>query len=231
MYLSVSHREIFYVCLSTLFASWLHLEMFDIRLRSIKDGIFDPICAYIPRVISPTQITILAFLSGLLSCLFATRQRVLMSLIFWFLNRALDCLDGALARHRDKASDLGGFLDLLGDFIVYSMLPMGIAYGSDDSSASWQAIAVLESTFHINNFILFYIAAVAEKGQAKNGKASPELTSVMMRPALVEGMESALLFTAMLAVPTSIGTLCWTMAVLVCIGIAQRTFWIIGALA
>ncbi|KAI4273163.1 MAG: hypothetical protein LQ337_004835, partial [Flavoplaca oasis] len=44
-----------------------------------------------------------------------------LPLLFWILNRALDCLDGALARHRGTASELGGFLDLLGDFISPAM--------------------------------------------------------------------------------------------------------------
>ena len=204
--------------------------MFDVQLRSLKDGIFDPACAHIPGFISPTQVTIAAFFYGLLSCYFATKRQVTLSLTFWFLNRTLDCLDGALARYRKVASDLGGFLDLLGDFIVYSILPMAVAHGFDNSSAVWRAVAVLEATFHVNNFILFYIAAVAEKSRAKDGKASSELTSLMMRPALVEGVESALFFTTMLAFPTAIEILSWTMAGLVCLGIGQRTVWIVGAL-
>lgn len=203
--------------------------MFDIQLRSLKDNIFDPCCRYVPHFISPLLITAAAFFTGLLSCYFATRQQKILSLTFWTFNRALDCLDGALARHRGVASDLGGFADLLGDFIVYSLLPLAVAHGSDDTNSTWRAVAVLEATFHVNNFILFYIAAVAEKRQAKDGKTS-ELTSVMMRPALIEGMESASLFTLMLALPSEVRILSWTMAGLVCIGIMQRTIWVAGAL-
>lgn len=205
--------------------------MFDIQLRSFKDAFFDPCCQFIPSFISPLHITIAAFLSGLLSCLFATQQRIALSLAFWVLNRALDCLDGALARYRKTASDLGGFLDLLGDYTIYSLLPIAVAHGNVSSSATWKAVAVLESTFHVNNFILFYVAAVAEKLRAKSAEASKELTSVMMRPALMEGVESAVIFTLMLASPTSICAWSWTMAALVGVGILQRTFWVIGALA
>jgi len=203
--------------------------MFDIQLRSLKDGIFDPCCRHVPPFICPLQVTAASFFTGLLSCYFATEQQKTLSLVFWFLNRALDCLDGALARHRNIASDLGGFLDLLGDFVVYSLLPLAIVHGSDDTNSSWRAVAFLEATFHVNNFILFYIAAVAEKRQAKGGIAS-ELTSVIMRPALIEGMESALLFTTMLALPSEVRILSWTMAGLVCAGIVQRTIWVVGAL-
>lgn len=208
--------------------------MYDILLRSLKDRVFDPCCPYVPPAITPLQITGAAFLSGLASCYYAysgTSFSTSLSLIFWLLNRALDCLDGALARHRKTASDLGGFLDLLGDFIIYSMLPICIAASQDLPARSWMAVAVLESSFHINNFILFYVGAVSETRQRVGDVKTKELTSVMMRPALVEGMESACFFTAMLAFPSYIEVWCWTMAGLVAVGIGQRTLWVTSALS
>ena len=204
--------------------------MFDIQLRSIKDKIFDPCCHLVPHSVTPHQITGFAYFFGILSSLFASHNFVIASLIFWSLNRVLDCLDGALARHRKIASDLGGFLDLLGDFIIYSLLPLAIATGSDGTSRIWIAVAVLEATFHVNNFILFYLAAISEKYQRGRDAKSKELTSVMMRPALIEGAESGLLFTAMLAFPSYLEGLTWLMAGLVSIGIVQRTIWVISAL-
>ncbi|KAL8917537.1 MAG: hypothetical protein Q9208_007898 [Pyrenodesmia sp. 3 TL-2023] len=214
--------------------------MFDITLRPLKDGLFDPCCRYIPAFVSPLHVTSLAFFFGLLSCYFTsvTHANNTVSLLFWALNRSLDCLDGALARHRGTASDLGGFFDLLADFIIYSLLPIAIAKGSSTETGSsvWRSVAVLEATFHVNNFILFYVAAIAEKHSTTEergnaGKAKQkELTSVMMRPALVEGMESGLLFTAMLVYPSSLQTLSWTMAGLVAIGIVQRVWWVVNAL-
>ena len=205
--------------------------MFDIQLRFLKDGIFQPICRYVPTFIAPIHITAAAFVAGLLSCYSASLKSISISLCLWMLNRALDCLDGALARHRGTASDLGGFLDLLGDFIVYSLIPLGTAAGWSDTGATWKAVAVLEASFHVNNFVLFYVAAVAEKRVAKGGAGAKELTSVMMRPALIEGMESGLLFTAMLAWPRLIEWWCWIMACLVAIGIAQRVIWTVLALS
>ena len=212
--------------------------MFDIQLRSLKDKIFDPLCQHVPTRITPLHITIGAFLCGVFSCIAASQARVLLSLCFWFLNRGLDCLDGALARHRNTASDLGGFLDLLGDFVIYSLIPIGVAtgwsgsYQSWRSVAGWRAVACLEATFHVNNFILFYVAAVAEKRQSNSPAhaKTKELTSVMMRPALIEGMESGVLFTMMLAVPSFITQWCWLMAGLVGVGIAQRSLWVVRAL-
>ncbi len=146
-----------------------------------------------------------------------------LPLIFWILNRIFDGLDGSLARERGKASELGGFLDLLSDFIIYSLLPISIAYGQSKMNpdfVDWRAVAILEATFHVNNFVLFYIAAVAAKRDEK------ELTSVTMRPALIEGFESGLLFTAMLMYPYYITWLSWGMSAAVTVGVIQRVVYL-----
>ena len=205
-------------------------QMFDIQLRSLKDKIFDPCCQLVPPSIRPLQVTAAAFIAGFLSCYSASHNRILLSIGFWFLNRTLDCLDGALARYRKSASDLGGYFDLLGDFVIYSLIPIAIATGENASSNRWAAVASLEATFHVNNFILFYVAAVLEKKQSIKDTNTNELTSVMMRPAVIEGAESGLLFTAMLAFPNALEGLCWMMAGLVTIGIIQRTIWVTAAL-
>ncbi|CAG5152825.1 uncharacterized protein ALTATR162_LOCUS2927 [Alternaria atra] len=211
--------------------------MLDIQLRPIKDTLFDSVTPLVPRALSPLGITILAFVSGALSCLYAASNNNLMSTTFWALNRTLDCLDGAVARKRNQSSDLGGFFDLLGDFIVYSAIPIccALAHNEDRSAKSiWLSVAILEASFHVNNFVLFYIGAILEKrkgsGKGDNMSRIKELTSVAMRPALIEGTESAAFFTAMLIYPSYLQQLSWTMALLVCLGIAQRTKWLVEAL-
>lgn len=176
-------------------------------------------------------------------------------MIFWFLNRTFDCLDGGVARLRSQQSDLGGFLDLLGDFIVYSAIPISCGLSNAASSQEvmgrrglWLAIAVVEATFHVNNFVLFYVGAVVEKrsgivalaearkdgkdkiGQQEAKAKVKQLTSVAMRPALIEGVESALLFTVMLALPSWTKHVCWLMAALVTVGICQRVLWVVPVL-
>jgi phosphatidylglycerophosphate synthase len=153
----------------------------------------------------------------LLACLAAMSSTYKpMGIYLWLPNRFLDCLDGSLARSRNAATDLGGFLDLLSDFIIYSLLPITVCLGQDATSVNWIALALLEASFHVNNFVLFYSAAVAAKRQ------DDELTSVTMRPALVEGFESGVIFTAMLIWPQYINYWMWAMSFGVAVGICQR---------
>ena len=216
--------------------------MFDINLRPLKDTIFDPISSSIPDYVSPTQITGCAFIAGLLSSILICLNQQALSLLFWILNRFLDCLDGAVARHRKQESDLGGFLDLLCDFIVYSLIPIsccirnlqadrGDTLACHDNVEGLVVVALLEASFWINNFVLFYIAALNEKHTTQtNQRAKKELTSVTMQPALIEGFESGLFFTVMLILPHYVKYLSIFMSVGVGIGTAQRVLWLVQAL-
>ncbi|KAF2865063.1 CDP-alcohol phosphatidyltransferase [Massariosphaeria phaeospora] len=211
--------------------------MLDIHLRPLKDTLFDSITTLVPSYCSPLSITFCAFVSGILACILAISGHTVLSTTFWVLNRALDCLDGAVARKRTQSSDLGGFFDLLGDFIVYSAIPISCALAENDQNNArqvWLSVSVLEGSFHVNNFVLFYIGAILEKrkgsAKVKDDSRIQELTSVAMRPALIEGTESAVFFTAMLLFPSYLQQLSWTMAFLVCLGILQRTKWLVDAL-
>ncbi|MCJ1380818.1 hypothetical protein MMC17_003927 [Xylographa soralifera] len=188
--------------------------------KNWKDRLADPLVRQLPEWITPGRITLAALNAGLIACMLSSIPMYKhWALGFWALNRLLDCFDGSLARSRGAATELGGFLDLLGDFIVYSLLPIFIGIGQERLTATsigWVAVAALEASFHINNFILFYIAAVASK--RKDG----ELTSVTMTPALVEGFEAGLCFTIMLIWPSMITLWSWLMSLAVAIGIVQR---------
>ena len=212
--------------------------MYDNYLRHLKDRLTTPLCQILPSGLTPNHITLAAFISGLLAvstaALTTSPSNRHWPLTFWLLNRLLDGADGTLARARGTATALGGFLDLLGDFIVYSLIPPMLALGQERRVAGavhqsvkvvdWRAVAMLEGTFHINNFVLFYISAVVST------KIDGELTSVSMGSALVEGMESGLMFTAMFVWPQHLTILCWGMSAAVIVGIAQRVCFVIPSL-
>ena len=208
--------------------------MFDIALRRVKDQVVEPIVRVLPLWLKPGHITLCGFVVGLLTCLCASEDRYSsFAPNLWVINRFLDCLDGSLARERGTASEIGGFYDLLADFTVYSLLPIGVAVSQDSnysllpmgkaahefarSPTDWLAVAVLQASFHLNNFVLFYGSAVAA------ARADRELTAVTMRPALIEGFESGLIFLAMLIWPEYVNMWSWGMAGAVMIGVLQRS--------
>lgn len=217
--------------------------MYDLQLRPVKERVLRPLCAIIPSFVTPTHLTVLAFGSGLLSCFLSafnsesksTYHDNSAALLMWILNRLLDSLDGSLARHRGTASEIGAFLDLLYDFIVYSLIPISVTYGNSVNSrhqqavvvSDWMVVALLEATIHINNFVLFYVAAVKVKKMRSDDGDDDELTSLSMQPALVEGFESGVFFTLMIAFPQYTRILSLAMAAAVALGTWQRVVYVL----
>jgi phosphatidylglycerophosphate synthase len=205
--------------------------MFDQALRQTKDRVMAPLIELTPMIVTPGHITGFGFSVGLLACALASSPATATFAVYaWLANRVMDCMDGGVARKRNMTSQLGGFCDLLCDFIVYSGIPVAVAYSqapdarrAGSETGMWLSVAFLESTFHINNFVLFYCAAVIRR-------ESTELTSVAMKTALVEGFESGIAFTAMLVWPHYITTFSWLLGVLVVIGIVQRSLAISAVL-
>jgi hypothetical protein len=228
--------------------------MLDIPLRPFKDRVFAPLARTVPSSVTPLHLTNAGFFCGLGACSFAAAGQRAPSLFLWLLNRVLDCLDGSVARCRGQTSDMGGFADLLADFIVYSLIPISCAIGNYKQASDLRtgfkaldvnadalfaadlfAVALLEASFHINNFVLFYTGAMIEKAKAtttQGAKTEPsavkELTSIAMRPALVEGLESGVFFTLMLLLPNYIYILSFLMLAGVVVGTTQRIFGMIA---
>jgi phosphatidylglycerophosphate synthase len=104
--------------------------MFDIFLRELKDKIYllilTPLFGILLNLkITPNQITILSFLFGIICIYFIYYENILLSILFWLLNRFSDGLDGnskiklgIYARKTNQTSDFGGYLDIITDFTV-----------------------------------------------------------------------------------------------------------------
>jgi hypothetical protein len=105
-----------------------------------------------------------------------------------------------------EVSELGAFLDLLGDFLVYSAIPIscGLAVSALDNLkqpfpsmsptySPWLSISTLEAAFHMNNFALFYGSTVIEK-QKQDRKTPKEATELTAIPTLVESFEGGMIF-------------------------------------
>ncbi len=85
--------------------------------------------------VSPNRLTLLGLATGLASAATAAAQLWWWALGLWLFSRAMDGLDGPLARRRRTAahgnpetshgSEAGGFLDITADFAVYGATVAG----------------------------------------------------------------------------------------------------------
>ena len=197
--------------------------MLDRSLRVPKDRILTAVAATLPQWFGPGAVTAVALVVGLASAAFAGLGWTVVAVGAWLLNRLLDGVDGPLARARGVASDRGGYLDMMADTVVYAAVPIGIAVHRDDPTV-WWCTAMLLASFYVNTMSWTYLAAIAEK-RAAGAVANGETTSVHMPGGLVEGTETIVLFTVMLAVPRAAVPLFLVMAGLVAITVGQRLWW------
>jgi phosphatidylglycerophosphate synthase len=181
--------------------------MFDRRLRSVSARVFDPLAAGRLGVGDPMAIGAVGLALGLGAAALAAVELAWPALVLWIANRVADGLDGAVARARGRVSDAGGYADICADVLVYAAIPLGVAVGRDDR-ATWIAAAALLAAFYVNTISWTYLAALLER-RALGSSASGEPTSITMPVGLVEGAETIIWFTLLLAVP---GLAPWWMA-------------------
>lgn len=197
--------------------------MIDKTLRVPKETLLNPLVRGPLRRIHPTAVTIAAAGVGVAAAVAAWQEAYLPALGLWMLNRVLDGLDGTLARSTGQQSDLGAYLDIVLDHVVYVAIPLGLALAVG-TPAAYLALVLLLSSFYINAASWMYLAALLEKRNA-GAAARGELTTVTMLTGLVEGAETIVLYTLFLLVPGALVPLFGLMAGLVLITVGQRMVW------
>lgn len=197
--------------------------MIDALLRRPKDRILTPLARGPLRVISPLAVTLLAFAVGLATAVLAWQQFYLLALGLWLLNRTLDGLDGTLARLQGRQSDLGGYLDMVLDVVVYAAVPMGLALGVASADV-YLCLALMLGSYYINISSWMYLAALLEK-RRQGALHRGEQTSVTMPGGLIEGAETILGYALFLLLPGQLVLLFSLMALLVLLTAVQRLVW------
>jgi phosphatidylglycerophosphate synthase len=125
-------------------------------------------------------------------------------------NRLADGIDGALAR-RTGATDLGGYLDIVLDFIIYSGCAFAFALAQPENALA-AAFLIFSFMGTGSSFLAFAIFAAKRKldGEAATNKSFYYLGGI------TEGTETILLFVIILLFPSWFpitayvyGALCW----------------------
>ncbi|WP_422365692.1 CDP-alcohol phosphatidyltransferase family protein [Pelagibius sp.] len=185
--------------------------MLDARLRQIIDPPLDRVGKSLSRLgVTANGITVTGFLVGCGAWAMLALESYWWALALILLNRLGDGLDGAVARH-GRVTDLGGYLDIVLDFLFYSGVIFFFAVGRPDQA--------LPAAFLIFSFIgtgasfLAFAALAAKLGitTAARGKKS-----IYYLGGLTEGTETIALFVAICLFPDLFawfawifGGLCW----------------------
>jgi phosphatidylglycerophosphate synthase len=192
--------------------------MFDALLRPLIDPPLNGIGKALARIgLTANQLTIVAVMVGLANAAALSYGNTALAIGLILLNRLLDGLDGAVARVRGP-SDLGGYLDIVGDFIFYTGVPVGFAI-ADPANAV--AAAVLLATFTVTGVSFLAYAAVAAK-QGRETTAHGR-KSFFYSTGIAEGTETIVVFLAMCLWPGAFTTIAYIYAGLCVLTVLQRS--------
>jgi phosphatidylglycerophosphate synthase len=178
--------------------------MLDARLRRLIDPPLDAAGRRLARWgLSANAVTLGGFVLGLTALPLLAAGRYDGALGVILANRICDGLDGAVARARG-VSDLGGYLDILCDFLFYGAVVFGFALAAP--AHALPAAFLLFSFIGTGSSFLAFAAVAARRGFETSRRG---LKSIYYLGGLTEGSETIALFVAICLFPASFPILAW----------------------
>jgi phosphatidylglycerophosphate synthase len=171
--------------------------VFDSRIRPLIDPPLDRIARLLDTApVSANAVTLAGLVLGLAAAAAIVAGWFWSALALILANRLADGLDGAIAR-RKGATDLGGFYDIVFDFLFYGAVPL--AFAVHDPGANALAAAVLLAAFYANGatFLTFAILA-ARRGLSTDAQGKK---TIYYFAGIAEGFETIAVFCLMVLFP------------------------------
>ncbi len=185
--------------------------MIDSYVRHHIDPAFNAIGRKLSSMgITANQVTITGFALGMMVLPLLALQMYYWALFVGTINRVCDALDGAIARDQG-ISDVGGYLDIVLDFIFYSAVVFGFILAQPEQ-AVYGAFLIFSFIGSGTSFLAYSIFA------AKNNLTTDARgkKSIYYLGGLTEGFETIIAFVLMCLLPeyfwliaVIFGTLCW----------------------
>jgi phosphatidylglycerophosphate synthase len=178
--------------------------MFDDVLRGLKARLYVPLLLIVdtlPVIFQqPVFWTITGLIFGCASALSRFRSDSITSVpaALWLVNRFCDGADGEVARRYSKQSTIGGLVDLFADYVVYCLVPLSTCRTAQD----WMVACFLLTTMLLNTVVWMFMANILSRG-----KDDPRMKTTILMPAgIIEGGETVIVYTILLAVPPDFGS-------------------------
>lgn len=179
--------------------------MLDARVRRLVDPALHELGrALHRRGIGADVVTLAGFAFGIAAMAAVALGAFGLGLALFAVNRLADGLDGAVARH-SRLTDLGGFLDIVLDFITYAGMVFAFAVADPERNALAAAFLLFAFMGTGSSFLAFAIMA------AKRTLATDERgrKSLYYLGGLAEGTETILFFVLACLLPGQFALLAW----------------------
>lgn len=185
--------------------------MVDEKLNKLFQPVLIPIAQNLIKLkVKANFVTYIGFFFGVLCAYFIINSMFIIALLFLFLNRFCDGLDGAIARLEGE-TDIGAFYDIVFDFIFYFLFPISFIFLD------------ISNSFHICFLLLSFVATqssflasawIVEKNKIR--VAQKQKKSFFYSGGITEGFETIVCFVLMLTfyeyisyISYIFGIMCW----------------------
>lgn len=204
--------------------------MLDAPARRLLDRPLSELARLLDRpFVSQNGLTMLGLATGLASAATAAAQLWWWALGLWLFSRAMDGLDGPLARRRrstelgnpehSPTSEAGGFLDITADFAVYGATVVGVAIGATRQyDVDWLPFLLVLLAYYVNGTAFLAFSSIAER----TGRQREDGRSLSFLGGLAEGTETIAVHSLWLVVPAHAGLIATVWAAVVGVSATQR---------
>ena len=167
------------------------------------------------RDVSANTVSLAGLAVGLVTVPLLAWQQYHAALAVIVLNRLMDGLDGAIARHKGTTR-FGGYLDIMCDMGFYAAVPVGFALARPDN-ALWAALLLASFVCTASSFLGRAVLA-AQRGEPDDGARGTK--AFFHAAGIVEGTETVAAFVLFCLFPMAFpwlagvfGLLCFVTAV------------------
>jgi phosphatidylglycerophosphate synthase len=150
------------------------------------------------RGMSANAFSVAGLAVGLTTIPLLAGGRYEMALLVILLNRLIDGLDGAIARHKGP-TPFGGYLDIMCDMGFYAAVPLGFALARPDN-ALWAALLLASFVCTAASFLGRAVLA-GQRGEPDDGARGAK--SFFNAAGIVEGTETIIAFVLFCLFPTA----------------------------
>ena len=178
-------------------------------LRILKPAIDFGATALHRRGCNADQVTLAGFGFGMVAAALIVTDHFALAIAFILASRAMDGLDGAVAR-LCGTTDRGAFLDIGLDFLFYGAIPLAFALANPQANALAAAVLLAAFIGTATSFLAY--AIIAEKRGLKS-TAYPSKAFYYLG-GLTEGTETVACFTVMCIWPEHFAPIAYVYAVL-----------------
>lgn len=195
--------------------------MLDARMRQMLAPVLAGAGARLAAAGVPAAaLTGAGWAAGAGACAATAFQAWPAALGLWLANRVLDGLDGPTARAAGKATEAGGFLDIVADFSVYAGVVLGLAVAFPGARL---ACVALLTAYYVSGTAFLALSSLAERRRQPLG----DERSLRFIGGLAEGTETVLVYALLFLLPGQATVIAWAFAAAVAVTAGQR---VIGGL-